>query len=391
MNSTETIETRLNRAGRQALVVGAVALVLCGAGAYFNVAQFFRSYLVAYLFWLGITLGCLALVMLHHLVGGGWGFAVRRLLESGMSTFPVMAVFVVPLLVGLPHLYAWARPHDAAGGHVSHFKQAYLSPSFFTGRTAVFFLLWIVLAFFLARWSLEQDRTAEPGLSNRLRSLSAPGLLIYGFTSTFTSIDWGMSLEPHWFSTIYGLILIIIQALGAMAFVIVVAMWLAKRPPLSELISAGNFHDLGNLLLTFVMLWAYLSFSQYLITWAGNLPEEITWYMSRSSGGWAGPALFLIVFHFAIPFLLLLSRDVKRRKRVLGVVAAALVGVGLVDLHWLIMPAFTPEGPRVHWLDVAAPVGIGGIWMTKFLGGLKGKSLVPLHDPGFQEAEAHEH
>jgi hypothetical protein len=167
-------------------------------------------------------------------------------------------------------------------------------------------------------------------------------------------------------------------------------MWLGKRPPLAEVVTPGHFHDLGNLLLTFVMLWAYLSFSQYLITWAGNLPEEVTWYMSRSRGGWAALALFLIVFHFAIPFLLLLSRDVKRRMRVLGTLAAALAVVALVDLHWLIMPAFYPEGPRLHWMDLAAPVGLGGIWLARFLGQLKGSSLVPLHDPRFQ-AVSHDH
>jgi hypothetical protein len=265
------------------------------------------------------------------------------------------------------------------------FKSFYLRTPFFVGRTVAYFAAWIILTYFLNKWSFEQDRTGEPGVTDRLQFLSGPGLLIYGFTITYASVDWVMSLEPDFFSTIYGMMFMVAPALAAMAFMTVVAMLLARRKPLSDIISPSHFQDFGNLLLTFVMLWAYLSFSQFLIIWAGNLQDEIPWYTSRSTGGWAWVALFLILFHFAVPFLLLLSRDVKRRMRVLAMVAAALLVVGWVDLFWIVVPAFEPSGPRLQgvWMYLLAPIGIGGIWIATFIRQLKGKPLLPLHDPRF--------
>jgi hypothetical protein len=240
----------------------------------------------------------------------------------------------------------------------------------------------------LNKWSSEQDRTADPALTGRLQSLSGPGLVIYGFTATFAAVDWAMSLEPRWTSTIYGMMFMVAEGLGALAFVILVARLLARRKPLADVIAPSHFHDLGNLLLAFVMLWAYLAFSQFLIIWSGNLQDEISWYLSRASGGWAALALFLAVFHFAVPFLLLLSRDVKRRMQVLAVVAGGLVVMGLVDLFWVVAPAFDPAhaGPRLHWMDLVAPVGVGGVWVAWFVWRLKGRPLLPLHDPRFRTA-----
>jgi hypothetical protein len=257
---------------------------------------------------------------------------------------------------------------------------------FFLVRAAIYFAAWNLLSFFLNRWSAEQDTTAAPAVANRMEALSGPGLIVYGMTATFASIDWVMSLEPRWFSTIYGMMFMVSQALAAMAFVIIVARLLADEPPLSAAISPAQFHDLGNLLFAFTMLWAYLSFSQFLLIWAGNLQSEIPWYTSRATGGWTGVAILLIVFHFAVPFLLLLSRTVKRRMRVLAFVAGGLLFMSLVDLFWILTPAFHPEGPRPHWMDLAAPIGVGGIWMAAFLSQLKSRPLVPLHDPEYETA-----
>jgi hypothetical protein len=377
---------QLDRVQRRSLIVGMVGLALCLAGAFLSREQFFRSYLLGYLFWIGIALGSCAIVMLHHLAGGAWGFVIRRLLESGARTLPLMAALFVPLLFGLHDLYLWARTQEVAGSELLRHKRAYLNTPFFLIRTAVYFAAWIGLAHLLNKWSGEQDQTSEPSPTRRLQSLSGPGLVVYGLTMTFASIDWVMSLEPEWFSTMYGIMFIVGQVLATMAFMIAVAVLLSDRRPLSDVASAAHFHDLGNLLLAFVMIWAYIAFAQFLIVWSGNLPEEIPWYLHRTQGGWQWIALLLAVFHFAVPFALLLSRGTKRRLRTLATVAGAIILMRLVDLFWLVVPAFHPAGPRLHWMDLAAPVGIGGIWIAAFLSHLKGRPLLPLHDPSLREA-----
>ena len=388
MSSNDALRARLDGMQQKVFVAGAVGLAVIAAGGFFNPTQFFRSYLLAFVLWNGIALGCLAICMLHHLTGGAWGFGIRRMLEAGTRTFPLLAVLFLPLLFGLARLYLWAQPEMVSADKILQYKRLYLNVPFFLARAAIYFAVWNLLGFFLSKWSVEQDATANPGLAGRLEAVSGPGLILYGLTATFSAIDWVMSLEPHWFSTIYGMMFMVSQALAAMAFVIIMAMLLADLPPLSGAIAPAQFHDLGNLLLAFTMLWAYLSFSQFLLIWAGNLREEIPWYASRATGGWAGVALLLILFHFAVPFLLLLSRTVKRRMRVLASVAVGLLVMSLVDVFWMIAPAFHPEGPSPHWMDLIAPIGVGGLWMAAFFSQLKRRSLVPLHDPAFGGASA---
>ncbi|MGH8005732.1 MAG: hypothetical protein ACREQ3_01840 [Candidatus Binatia bacterium] len=366
-------------------LVGVVGLVLCAIGAVFSPAQFFHSYLLAYVFWTSLALGCLAVVMIHSLSGGAWGVVIRRVLESATRTLPLLALLFVPLIFGLPHLYVWARPEVVAGDVLLQHKEAYLNVPFFLLRTVCYFAAWIGVAYFLNKWSLEQDRGADPHLERRVRLLSGPGLALYGLAVTFASIDWVMSLEPHWYSTIYGAMLMVGQGLTAFAFAIVMAAVLADRPPLSQVISPAHFHDLGKLLLAFVMLWAYFAFSQYLIIWSGNLAEEVPWYLHRLQGGWQWVGLLLILFHFVLPFFLLLSRDLKRHVRLLAVVAGAILFLRFVDLFWLIVPAFHPTGLRIHWMDIVAPIGVGGIWLAVFVWQLGARPLLPLHDPSLQE------
>jgi hypothetical protein len=384
--NNEDLQSAFDRVQGRALRIGLVALALSGIGLYRDPTGFLRSYLVAYMFWLAIALGCFAIVMLHHMVGGHWGFMIRRTLEAGTRTVPLLAGLFVPLLLTLPRLYVWARPEMVASLALPPFKRVYLSMPFFVGRTVAYFAAWLILAYFLNRWSLQQDQTGSTEVTNRLQFLSGPGLLIYGFTITYASIDWVMSLEPDFFSTIFGMIFMILPALTAMALAVVVAMLLAKHRPLLDVIEPGHFNDYGNLLLTFVMLWAYLSFSQFLIIWAGNLQDEIPWFMLRATGRWAGVALLLVIFHFAVPFLLLLSRDVKRRMRVLAGVAVALIVMEWVDLYWIIAPAFHPKGPHLGWMDILLPIGLGGLWVSWFVWQLKGRPLLPLRDPRFAGA-----
>jgi len=385
MNSNDS-QPEFDRLQRLSLIVGGVALAVCALGGYSNRAQFFQSYLVAYLFWIGIALGCVAILMLQHLTGGAWGLVIRRILEAGTTTLPLMAVLALPWLLGLHDLYSWTRPDVVAGDPILRHKQLYLNVPFFLARMAFYFTAWLALSYFLNKWSTEQDRTADPSIVGRFQGLSGGGLVLYGFTVTFASIDWVMSLEPHWFSTIYGMLFIVGQALATMAFVIAVLMLLANREPLSGIVTASHFHDLGTLMFAFVMLWAYISFSQFLIIWAGNTREEIPWYLRRFAGGWLWLALLILLFHFALPFLLLLSRTIKSNRRVLAAVAIALLVMRQVDLYWLVIPGLHQQ---INWMDFAAPVGVGGLWGAAFIWNLKRRPLLPLHDPRLSEATHH--
>ena len=369
---------------RNCLLVGIAGLAACAAGAAANPAAFFRAYLVAYLFWLGIALGCMAIVLIHYLTGGAWGLVIRRVLESGTRTLPLLALAFLPLAFGLRELYEWARPEVVAADALLRHKSTYLNPPFFLVRAAIYLAAWIAVAAVLRRWSPED--AAPP---RRLRVLAGPGLAVYGLTMTFAAIDWVMSLEPHWFSTVYGMMFATGQVLAGFAFVIAVTTLLARRAPLAGLVAPNHFTDLGNLLLAFVMLWAYLAFAQYLLIWAGNLPEEIPWYLRRQQGGWAAVAVALILFHFAVPFALLLSRAVKRHA--LLFVAAGILCMRYVDLFWLVVPDLEPHGLSLHWMDVAAPVGLGGVWLATFGWQLDRRPLLPLHDPLLHEALGHGH
>ena len=385
MSVTETPDVQLGKLERPALAVGAGAALLLAVLGMRDADQFFRSYLFGYVFWIGFPLGSLALLMLHHLTGGGWGFVIRRLCEASSRTFLLMALLFLPLFFGISRLYVWTQPGWAKEAH-SPFKAMYLMPGFFRGRAAVYFAVWILLGYLLSKWSLEQDQTGDEGMHRRMEALSAPGLILYGLTVTFAVVDWVMSLEPQWTSTMYGLIFIVIQVFTALAFVIVVAGRFSEHEPLAAVASPSRFHDLGTLLFTFTMLWAYLSFSQFLIIWAGNLKSEITWYLHRGMGEWAGVAAFLIVFHFFVPFFILLNRPVKRRKHALGVVAGAMILISAVDVFWLIVPAFFPTTPTVHLTDLLAAVAIGGFWLWAFSREVRGRPLVPLRDSNMEEA-----
>lgn len=381
MTDIDALRPRLNRLEGRFLMIGVAGLVALAIGGSSNWTQFLHSYLVAYVMCLLIALGCFAILMLHHLVGGRWGFVIRRPLEAGSRTLPLLALFFIPLLIGHLRLYPVVVGSD--------FKALYLAPHFYFARVFVYFAVWIALAYFLNKWSSEQDVSGNPDIVARLRRVSGPGILLYGLTITFASIDWVMALEPKFFSTIFGMIFIVMPALAAMSFVIVVTMFLAKYEPLARVISPKHFHDLGNLLLTFVMLWAYLSFDQFLIIWAGNLQDEIPWYTVRATGEWAGVALFIILFHFAVPFILLLNRPVKRSMKALAAVGVGLIVMTWIDLYWFIVPAFYPLGPRLHWMDIVAPLGIGGVWLAFFIHQLKAKPILPEHDPRFEGVVQH--
>jgi hypothetical protein len=372
------------------LVVGVVCLLLCAIGWFFSPDQFFRSYLLAFIFWTGLTLGCLGILMMQYVTGGAWGIILRRTLESATRTLPLLIIFFLPLLLGLHRLYIWTDKEVVAADPLLQHKHPFLNIPFFVVRAAIYFTFWIALIFFLNRWSREQDETGEPKLAWRLEHLSAPGLFFLSVTLSLALIDWVMSLEPRWYSTIYAVGFMAGEMLAAFAFSIAVVILLSAGPPLSDVIEARHFRALGNLLLTFVMLWAYCAFSQYLLIWSGNLREEIPWYLRRTSGGWGWVALALIVFHFFLPFFLLLFREIKDHTRTLIVVSIIVIILRFVDLFWLVKPAFYREGFSLHWLDFTAIAGLGAIWLTVFIRQLSARPLLPLNDPYREEAFAHE-
>jgi hypothetical protein len=396
LSPSQGLIAAIDRVRRPSLAVGLIALAACGAGWFLAPDAFFRAYLFGFVFFAGLSLGCLAIVMLQRLTGGAWGIPIRRILESGTRTLPLVALLFLPIAFGVRRLYPWARPEEVAKDALLQAKEAYLNVPFFLARAAFYFAVWILFAWLLNRWSLEQDHAGTPALTRRLQMLSAAGLVAYGLTMTFASIDWVMSLEPHWFSTMYGVMTIAGQALNALAFVTAALILMSAQKPFAGYVKTSHYHDLGKLLLAFVMFWCYVAFAQYLIIWAGNLPEEIPWYLRRLSGGWGWIGAALVLFHFALPFLLLLPEGANRNSRILAGVAALVVLMRFVDVYWLVRPVFTQATGaaastrfQVHWLDLAAPIGIGGVWLAFFLWQLEERPLLPSKDPEFLEALAH--
>jgi hypothetical protein len=376
----------LGRLQRRALVVGLAAGGLCVISAFRNPAQFFHSYLLAFLFWAGIPLGCLAIVMLHHLTGGGWGLVIRRPLESATRTLPLIGLLFVPLFLGVRWIYGWAQGVPLPRPQVLYFDRR-----FFLLRAALYFGIWLGLAFLLGKWSREQGTARDSGSARKMRLLSGPGLVLYGLAASFAAVDWILSLEPGWYSTIIGMLFITGQLLSALSFTIVVLVLLAAYTPIGDLLQPRHLHDLGKLLLTFVMLWAYMAFSQLLIIWAENLPDEIPYYLHRLAGGWLWVGVALILFHFMVPFFLLLSRDLKRNATALAVLASLIVIMRAVDMFWYTGPAFSPGSFHIDWMDVLAPVGIGGLWISYFSWQLKRFPLLPIGDPRLAEGLKKDH
>ena len=375
----------LRRLQRPLLLAGVGGLIVSAIGGLFNPTQFFQSYLMAYMLCLGTSLGCLALGMVHQLSGGAWGVVLRRPIGAAARVLPLLTLLFLPILFGMSRLYIWTHADVVAASETLRHKQPYLNVPFFIVRAVIYFLVWNGISYFLNALSLEQDRTGDPAIARRMQRLSAGGLVAYGLTITFASFDWLMSITPDWYSTIFGVLILGGQGLSAMAFLIVAIFWLSRRPPLDAIIKPDHFHDAGNLTLMFVMLWAYFSFSQYLLIWAGNLPQEISWYQHRLQTGWRAVGILLIVFHFAVPFVILLLRRVKREATDLMRLAVGILVMRLVDLFWLIAPDFHRGGISVSWLDILLPASLAAIWLGAVVWQLRGRAILPVHDPEFDE------
>ena len=383
--STYAAPSRVSSLQRVALIVGVVGLGLCAVGFSAGREQFFRAWLIAFLFWWGVSLGSLAWMMVHHLSGGQWGVVTRRVFEASSRVLPFMALAFLPVAFGVRELYPWARPELVANDEILQHRAPYLNISFFYFRAALYFVLWSALAYLISGWSRKQDSApGDEGLAIRMQRLSGGGLLLYGITLFFASVDWLMSLDPHWYSTIYGILMLGGQGLASMAFTLTVMVLLSRTAPLAGVFRANHLHDLGKLMLAFVMLWAYFQFSQFLIIWSGNLPEEIGFYLTRIEGAWVYLSVVLILGHFALPFVLLLNRDLKQSHMV-ALVAVFVIGMRFVDLFWLMGPRDGHTAPALSWINFVTPIALGGIWIAVFLWQLGSRPLLPLGEPELAE------
>lgn len=388
----------LGRLRTAAIVMGVVGIALLAFG-FFTAADdaaqetFFRAYLVGWVFWLSIALGCLAFTMIQHLTAGAWALAVRRVLEAAAWTFPLLAVLGLPIVLGLDQIYPWSDPVKAAGDHILELKAPYLNDTAFITRYVLYFVIWTALAWSLSTFSRRQDGSGDANLTKRMKFVSGPGLLIYGLTLTFASVDWLMSLMPHWYSTMYGIYFIGCSGVSALAFTILIARLLSQSEPMSQILKPRHFHDYGKMLFAFTMLWAYFCFSQFLITWSGNLPEEVQWYEPRIHGFFGGTAVFIALFHFAVPFAFLLSASLKKRSERLRLVAFWMLFMRMVDLFWQVEPNFK-TAPNLGWgLYPAAVLALGGIWLFVFVTRLQSAAVLPIRDPfvaNLTEATAHD-
>jgi hypothetical protein len=372
------------------LAIGGVALVATIFAAVSSPKDFYLSYLFSFLLVLGLTLGSLGLLMLQHLTGGHWGIIIRRPLEAASRNIWLVLLMFVPIIFGMKTLYiAWLDPDKLKATPLSAYQQTYLTTGGFLGRAFLYFAIWGALVWLFNSWSREQDQNPEDrALRRRFKLMAGPGIILYILAMTFAAIDWVMSLSPHWASTIYGFIFVGAQAITAMSFMIIVVAALSSSTPYSEIIQKRHLHDLGKLLFAFNMLWAYFDFSQLLIIWSGNQPEEISFYRTRLYGGWGVVAVIVLLFSFALPFLVLLSRDVKRSAGLITKVAIWMIVFRLVDLFWMTRPEFTANA-MPNWRDIVVPIALIGLWVGFFAFNLKQQPLLPLGDPKLAEAIAH--
>ena len=372
------------------LIIGVVLLAITLPGAFANRRQFYFSYLFGCVFWVGVSLGCLSVLLIHVLTGGRWGYPTRRIFEAGAMVLPLMAILFIPVFLGLSQMYPWADPAHADNELVRH-RHAYENNFGYILRSVCFFVLMIVLASRLRTFSLAQDTTNEAEPTRQARALSGPGIVFYALAGTFIYVDWIMSLEANWHSTLFGLILLIAQVLQAFCFGIVMMERLKNQESIIRTVTHSHAHQLGNLLLTFVLFWTYISFGQLLIIYSGDLPHEIDWYRHRIAGSWQWVIVVIAIFHFFVPFFLLLFRVIKRNRTPLAAIAGMLFVMQLLDTYWLIMPVLHPEGVRVSWMDVTAPTGIGALWLSYFLYKLRSAPLLPQQDPGLQFSYGYGH
>ena len=388
----------INRLRTLALGVGGIALIAWAVGYFFNPEQALRSWLLGFIFWGGISIGSLGVLILQYLTGGAWGLVIRRTLEAATRTFPIVFLMFVPIAIGVTQLYEWT--HLPADDYTVIHRGWFMTPLAWWIRSAIYFAIFYVIARLLNNWSALQDKTDNPEDAAKFlgyaTAFSGPMLVVYALIVTFAVVDWVMTLDPHWFSTMFGLLFVAGWALSCFCFSVAVLSYLSERAPMNRVLGKRHFHDLGKLMLALVMVWAYFNFSQFLIIWSGNIPEETGWYITRMKGAWGYIGVALVFFHFAFPYLLLLKRDIKRKAKWLATLAIFILIMRLVDMFYLIAPSPRIDAHGlgqgafiVSWMDFAAPIAVGGIWLWYFFGRLMSRPLVPVMDPFLDRAIEH--
>jgi hypothetical protein len=383
--TVERLGPRAIRVEQISGVIGALGLLLCCAAFFYNREEFFQSYSFAFLYWGGFSIGGLGVLLMHHTVGGKWGVTIRRLLEAQMRTLPLIAVLIIPILFGLRFLYPWANHELVMQTPVLQHKAPYLNTPFFIGRVVLYFAVFLFWGFRVNRMADRQDETGDPTLKERMRAFSAPGILIFTILGTFAYIDWILSADIQFFSTVYGAMILIGDILQSIAISIIVLVLASRDDRFGGRVNAPILHDLGNMMFAFVIFWAYLSASQLIIIWPANLPQEVGWYLDRVRGFWKYLAATTALSMFAIPFCLLLSQDRKRHPIRLMRVAIFILCARIVDMFWIVEPTHRTHGFALYWTDFAAFLGIGGIWVYVYLGQLRRRPLLPLRDPRVAE------
>jgi hypothetical protein len=370
--------------GKRALLIGIIGLLLGLFGFFIDRGHFFHSYLIAFVFWLSLALGGLFFTMLHHLVGATWSVVLRRLSENIMSTFLFLAVFIVPIILGIGDLYHWSHTDLIAGDELLMGKTPYLNVPFFIIRTIIYFAIWIFLARALYKGSLAQDQNFEEGRLARMKRISAPGMVLFALTVTFASFDWLMSLNASWYSTAFGVYIFAGSVLAVLALITLIAIYLRGRGFLVDVITVEHYHDLGKLLFTFVVFWGYIAFAQYFLIWYGNIPEETQWFHSRWGGWWEFITLLIVFGHFVVPFVVLITREAKRSLPVLTVIGIWILFLHWVDIYWVVMPAHPEHVISGLWIDISLMVGIGGMFLWFLWKRMTAAALVPVNEPNLE-------
>jgi hypothetical protein len=373
--------------GAVCALLGIVACAILGAA---NPKQFFFSWLVSFLFFLSLALGALFFVLIQFAAQGGWGVVLRRIGETTFATIPVIAALFLPVLLGLHDLYEWSHAEAVAEDPLLRWKAPYLNVPFFLVRAALYFGVWSFIALLYYRGSRGQDATGDLRVSARLRRLAGPAIIVLALTQTFASVDWIMSLTPHWYSTMFGVYFFAGSFVGFIALLSVVAAAMRRAGLLDTVISVEHLHDVGKLLFAFTVFWTYIAFSQFFLIWYANLPEETIWYRARMEGSWMTVSLLLMAGHFVAPFFYLMGRSVKRNGATLAVGGAWLLTMHFLDLYWQVMPTLHPEGVRPSPLDVASLFAIGGCVVAAAGWLMRRQALVPLRDPRLGESLAFE-
>ncbi len=368
------------------IIMGGLVLILSALGLFFNSKQFFYSYLVAWVFWVSLGLGALFFVMLNHLTGAVWGIVLRRLTESVMMVLPYMFILAIPIFIGMHELYNWSNAGIVAADPLLQKKAAYLNVPFFVIRTCIYFLIWFLIAKRLYKASISQDQNPGFDKIQKMRRTSGPGMVLFALTTSFAAFDWLMSLDPHWYSTIFGVYVFSGGLLGSLALFTLIGMYFKKKDVLAKTITIEHYHDLAKLILSFTIFWAYMAFSQYFLIWYANIPEETILYLHRWQGSWKFFSLLLVFGHFVFPFLGLLTRAAKRSMGFVKFMSVWILLMHWIDLYWISLPTYHHHGIHLSWMDFTIFLGIGGIFMGIFLKTFSANSLVPIGDPQLEKS-----